>query len=62
MTDEKQDEERAHRDRDRSEEAHWQVAQAAAEEEAEQAPETARQSGERHNEWEDEGGAFGRDA
>jgi hypothetical protein len=61
MTDEKQDEERADRDRDRSEEAHWQVAEAAAEEEEERLAETARQSGKQHKEWENEGGALGRD-
>jgi hypothetical protein len=33
MTDEKQNQERADRDHERSEEAHWQVAEAGAEEE-----------------------------
>jgi hypothetical protein len=61
MTDEKQDEARADRDRNRSEEAHWQAAEAAAEEEEQRLAETARQSGEQHNEREDEGGALGRD-
>ncbi len=69
MTDEKQDEERANRDRDRSAEAHWQVAEAAAEEEEKRLSEeeekrlseAARQSGERQKEWENEGGALGRD-
>jgi hypothetical protein len=60
MTDEQRDEERVHRDRDRSGEAHWQVAEAAAEEE-ERLAETARQSSERQKEWENEGGALGRD-
>ena len=60
MTDEKQDEERARRDQDRSDEAHWQVAEAAAEEEGEELSETARQSGKQQKEWEDEGGALGR--
>jgi hypothetical protein len=59
MTDEKRDQERADRDRDRSDEAHWQVAEAAAEEE--RLAETARQSGKQHKEWENEGGALGRD-
>ncbi len=62
MTDEKQDEERANRDRDRSAEAHWQVAEAAAEEEEKRLSEAARQSGERQKEWENEGGALGRDS
>jgi hypothetical protein len=61
VTDEKQDEERADRDRQRSEEAHWQAAEAAGEEEEERLSETARQSGEPQTEWEDEGGALGRD-
>ncbi len=67
MTDAKQDEERADRDRERSEEAHWQVAEAAAEtetaaeEEKERPPETARQPGRQQKEWENEGGALGRD-
>ena len=62
MTDEKQDRERAHRDQDRSEEAHWQVAEAGAESEEERLSETARQSDKQQEEWEDEGGALGRDA
>ncbi len=67
MTDAKQDEERADRDRERSEEAHWQVAEAAAETEnaaeegTERPPGTARQPGRQQKEWENEGGALGRD-
>ncbi len=61
MSDEKQEQERAHRDRDRSEEAHWQVAEAGAEEEEERLSETARQSGKQDKEWENEGGALGRE-
>jgi hypothetical protein len=67
MTDEKQDEQRADRDRERSEEAHWQVAEAAAEteaaaeEEKEPPPDTARQPGTHEKEWENEGGAVDRD-
>ncbi len=61
MTGEKQDQERAARDRHRSEEAHWQVAEAGAEKEEKRLSETARQSGKQHTEWEDEGGALGRD-
>jgi hypothetical protein len=56
----KNDEERARRDENRSEEAHWQVAEAAAADEGERPPET-RQSDDRQEEWEDEGGALGRD-
>lgn len=45
MADEKRDQERADRNHERSEEAHWQVAESGAEEEA----------------WEDEGGAVDRE-
>ncbi len=62
MTDEKRDQERAERDRDRSKEAHWQVAEAGAEKEEKRRSETARESGKQHTDWEDEGGALGRDA
>jgi hypothetical protein len=55
----KEDEERARRDEGRSEEAHWEVAEAAAADEVERRPET-RQSDNREEEWEDEGGALGR--
>jgi hypothetical protein len=61
MTDEKQDQERAHRDRERSEEAHWRVAEAGAEKEEDRLAETARKSDTHHKEWENEGGALGRD-
>jgi hypothetical protein len=61
MTDEQQDRERAQRDQDRSEEAHWQVAEAGAEEEEERLSETSRQSGKQQKEWEDEGGALAPD-
>ncbi len=61
MTDERENQDRADRDRDRSEEAHWQVAEAGAEEEEERLAETARQSRTERKEWEDEGGALGRD-
>jgi hypothetical protein len=47
MTDEQQDQERAHRDQGRSEEARWQVAEAAAESEEERLSETVRHSRER---------------
>ena len=59
MSDEKRDEERAQRDKDRSEEAHWQVAEAAAEEE--RRSQGARQRGKQEQPqqaWEDEGGAL----
>lgn len=55
----KEDAGRAQRDEDRSEEAHWQVAEAGAADEIEGLPET-QQSGDREEEWEDEGGALGR--
>ena len=58
---EKQDQERAQRDRDRSEEAHWRVAESAAEEEEERQSESARQSSKQQKEWENEGGALSRD-
>jgi hypothetical protein len=61
MIDGNQDQERADRDRGRSEEAHWQVAEAAAQEEEERSAETARESATEHEEWENEGGAPGRD-
>lgn len=61
MTDEKEVQERAHRDRDRSEEAHWQVAEAAAEEEEERLSETARQSGKQQKSGKTRPGAVGRD-
>jgi hypothetical protein len=57
----KRDEERVQRDADRSEEAHWQIAEAAAPDETERLPEE-RQSGKRQEEWENEGGALGGDA
>jgi hypothetical protein len=53
MTDEKNDQERAHRNHARSEEAHWQVAEAGAEEN--------RQSSEQQDDPEKEGGALGRE-
>jgi hypothetical protein len=49
MTDVEQDQERDHRDRGRSEEARWQVAEAAAENEERRLSETARQSGGRRD-------------
>jgi hypothetical protein len=55
----KDDAERGRRDEDRSEEAHWQVAEAGAAEEIEGLLKT-QQSGDREEEWEDEAGALGR--
>ena len=59
MTDEKQ--ERADRDRERSEEAHWRVAEAGAEEE-ERLLEAGLQSAKQQDDWENEGGAHRREA
>jgi hypothetical protein len=58
MTDEKQ--ERADRDQERSEEAHWQVAEAGAEAE-EGLTEAARKSDSQQDDWENEGGALDRE-
>ena len=60
MTGENQDEERADRNHERSEEAHCQVAEAGAEEE-DRPLETVRQSDEQQDDWEDEGGAVERE-
>jgi hypothetical protein len=49
MPDEKQEQERADRDHERSEEAHWQVVEAGAEEE-ERPSEAARPSGNQQDE------------
>ena len=46
MADQKQGRERADRDKDRSEEAHWRVAEAGAEKEEERLLEAASQSDE----------------
>ena len=56
--DDNQDRERAQRDQERSEEAHWQVAEAGAEKEEERRSQTARRSGKQEREWENEGGAL----
>jgi hypothetical protein len=57
---EKHGERRAERNHDRSEEAHWQVAEAGAKEE-ESAPEDARpQADDQEDGWENEGGALDR--
>lgn len=58
MTDEKQ--ERADRDQERSEEAHWQVAEAGAEAE-ERLSEAARRPDAQQDDWENEGGALDRE-
>jgi hypothetical protein len=57
MTGKKQEEERADRNHGRSEEAHWQVAEAGAEEE-ERLLEAAHQSDNQQDNWENEGGAL----
>jgi hypothetical protein len=62
MTQKKQDEQRARRNEDRSEEAHWQVAEVGAAEEVERLQETARHAANRQEEWESEGGALGPEA
>ena len=62
MADQKQGRERADRDKDRSEEAHWRVAEAGAEkEEEERLLEAASQSDEQQKDCENEGGARERD-
>ena len=60
MTDEKHEQERADRNHERSEEAHWQVAEAGAEDE-ERLSEAARQDDEQKEDWENEGGALDRE-
>jgi hypothetical protein len=55
MADEKQDQQRADRNHERTEEAHWQVAEAGAEEEKR----AARPADEHEDDWENEGGALG---
>jgi hypothetical protein len=60
MTDEKRDQQRAVRNHERSEEAHWQVAEAGAEEQ-ERLSGAARQADEQQDDWENEGGALDRE-
>jgi hypothetical protein len=60
MTDEKQDQQRADRNHERSEEAHWQVAEAGAEEE-DRLLEAACLSDKQQDDWENEGGALDRE-
>ena len=57
MSDGKQQQERADRNQERSEEAHWQVAEAGAEED-DPPQETARPPDEQQGDWENEGGAL----
>jgi hypothetical protein len=57
MTDERQDQERADRNQESSEEARWRVAEAGAEEE-ERLSEAARRSDRQQKDWENEGGAL----
>jgi hypothetical protein len=61
MTDEKHEQERADRNHERSEEAHWRVAEAGVEDE-ERLPETPRQADTRQDDWENEGGALDRES
>jgi hypothetical protein len=56
MTDEKKDQQRAVRNHERSEEAHWQVAEAGAEEQ-----ERLSGADEQQDDWENEGGALDRE-
>jgi hypothetical protein len=60
MTGEKHEQERADRNHERSEEAHWQVAETGAEED-ERLSEAARQADEQQNDWENESGALDRE-
>jgi hypothetical protein len=60
MTDQKQNQQRAVRNRERSEEAHWQVAEAGAEAD-ERLSGAARQADEQKDDWENEGGALNRE-
>jgi hypothetical protein len=60
MSDEKQDQQRVDRNHERSEEAHWQVAEAGAEDE-ERLLEAARLSDKQQDDWENEGGALDRE-
>lgn len=60
MTDEKRDQLRADRNQERSEEAHWQVAEAGVEDE-ERLSGAARRADEQQEDWEDEGGALERE-
>jgi hypothetical protein len=57
MTDEKHEQERADRNHERSEEAHWRVAEAGVEDE-----ETPRQADTQQDDWENEGGALDRES
>lgn len=59
MTDEKHEQHRADRNHERSDEAHWQVAEAGAEED--RLSEPPGQSDEQQDDWEDEGGALDRE-
>ena len=59
MTDEQQ--ERADRNHERSEEAHWQVAEAGVEEEERLSEGGASQADKQQDDWENEGGALNRE-
>jgi hypothetical protein len=62
---EKQNHQRAERDQDRSEEAHWQVAEAGAEKDEEKRLSKVANQSHKHqqqDDWENEGGALDRDS
>lgn len=57
MSEEREQQERADRDRERSEEAHWRAAEAGADEE-DRSPEDPPQPRDQGDDWEDKGGAL----
>ena len=59
MTDDNLESDRADRDRDRRREAHWQIAEAGADDQLRTADENDAHERSQH-EWENEGGASGR--
>jgi hypothetical protein len=61
MNEERQERERADRNRERSEEAHWRAAEAGAEEEDE-SPDAPRRPDEQQDDWENEGGSLDRES
>lgn len=60
MNEERDEHERADRDRERSEEAHWRTAEAGVEEES-RPSEDSRRPPDREDDWENEGGALDRE-
>lgn len=61
MSEEREERERVDRDRERSEEAHWRAAEAAAEEEDQPSGEPSRRHAQ-EDDWENEGGALDRES